>query len=126
MKKWIAFAGVAILLVIGLLVQPESEGPVISMEGVDEVPIAQESESTEPTMAELWIATASGDLGMRMEPFFSQMPDDLASAQWSERALGDRVHTMTWADGSVVITHWKPSDVSGNGLRLDFIEKVGK
>ena len=46
--------------------------------------------------------------------------DDLASAQWTE----ERVHTMTWADGSVVVTHWKPSSVSGDGLRLDFIEPL--
>ena len=57
-----------------------------------------------------------------MERFFSQMPDDLASAQWTE----GRVHTMTWADGSVVVTHWKPSSVSGGGLLLDFIEEIGR
>ena len=84
MKKRIAFVLVAGLMVVGyLLVQPESE-------------------PAEPTMAEVWARTADASLDMRMERFFSQMPDDLASAQWTER-----VHTMTWADGSVVVTHWK-------------------
>ena len=54
-------------------------------------------------MAEVWASTANASLDipmeLPMEQFFSQMPDDLASAQWTER-----VHTMTWADGSVVIT----------------------
>ena len=68
-----------------------------------------ESEPAEPTMAEVWARTADVSLDMRMERFFSQMPDDLASAQWTE----ERVHTMTWADGSVVVTHWKPSSVPG-------------
>ena len=100
MKKLIAFVLVAGLMVVGYrLVQPESE-------------------PAEPTMAEVWARTADASLDMRMERFFSQMPDDLASAQWTE----ERVHTMTWADGSVVVTHWKPSSVSGDGLRLDFIE----
>ena len=102
MKKRIAFVLVAGLMVVGyLLVQPESE-------------------PAEPTMAEVWARTADASLDMRMERFFSQMPDDLASAQWTE----GRVHTMTWADGSVVVTHWKPSSVSGGGLRLDFIESL--
>ena len=102
MKKLIAFVLVAGLMVVGyLLVQPGSE-------------------PAEPTMAEVWARTADASLDMRMERFVSQMPDDLASAQWTE----ERVHTMTWADGSVVVTHWKPSSVSGDGLRLDFIEPL--
>ena len=36
------------------------------------------------------------------------------------------MHTMTWADGSVVVTRWKPSSVSGGGLLLDFIEEIGR
>ena len=104
MKKRIAFVLVAGLMVVGyLLVQPESE-------------------PAEPTMAEVWARTADASLDIRMERFFSQMPDDLASAQWTE----GRVHTMTWADGSVVVTHWKPSSVSGGGLLLDFIEEIGR
>ena len=117
MKKRIAFALVAGLMVVGYLVQPESNPPA-----GDEAPTAQESEPAEPTMAEVWARTADASLDMRMERFFSQMPDDLASAQWTE----ERAHTMTWADGSVVVTHWKPSSVSGDGLRLDFIEKIGR
>ena len=105
MKKRIVFALVAVLLVIGYLAQPESDPP----------------ELAEPTMAEIWASTANASLDIPMEQFFSQMPDDLASAQWTER-----VHTMTWADGSVVVTHWKPSSVSGDGLLLDFIGKIGR
>ena len=103
MKKRIVFALVAVLLVIGYLAQPESDPP----------------ELAEPTMAEIWASTANASLDIPMEQFFSQMPDNLASAQWTER-----VHTMTWADGSVVVTHWKPSSVSGDGLLLDFIGKI--
>ena len=118
MKKRIAFALVAVLLVIGYLAQPESGPPA-----GDEAPAAaQETELAEPTMAEVWASTANASLDMRMERFFSPMPDDLASAQWTE----ERVHTMTWADGSVVVTHWKPSSVSGDGLLLDFIGKIGR
>ena len=105
MKKRIVFALVAVLLVIGYLAQPESDPP----------------ELAESTMAEIWASTANASLDIPMEQFFSQMPDDLASAQWTER-----VHTMTWADGSVVVTHWKPSSVSGDGLLLDFIGKIGR
>ena len=62
MKKRIAFVLVAGLMVVGyLLVQPESE-------------------PAEPTMAEVWARTADASLDIRMERFFSQMPDDLASA----------------------------------------------
>ena len=100
----LAFVLVAGLMVVGyLLVQPESE-------------------PAEPTMAEVWARTADASLDIRMHRFFSQMPDDLASAQWTE----ERVHTMTWADGSVVVTHWKPSSVSGDGPLLDFIEEIGR
>ena len=116
MNKRIAFALAAVLLVIGCLVQPESDPPA-----GDEAAEAQETGLAEPTMAEVWASTANARLDIPMEQFFSQMPDDLASAQWTER-----VHTMTWADGSVVVTHWKPSSVSGDGLLLDFIDKIGK
>ena len=117
MNKRIAFALAAVLLVIGYLAQPESDPPA-----GDEAPAAaQETGLAEPTMAEVWASTANASLDIPMEQFFSQMPDDLASAQWTER-----VHTMTWADGSVVVTHWKPSSVSGDGLLLDFIDKIGK
>ena len=117
MKKRIAFALVAVLLVIGYLAQQESDTPA-----GDEAPTAaQETELAEPTMAEVWASTVNASLDIPMEQFFSQVPDDLASAQWTER-----VHTMTWADGSVVVTHWKPSSVSGDGLLLDFIGKIGR
>ena len=68
MVSWIAFVLVAGLMVVGyLLVQPESE-------------------PAEPTMAEVWARTADASLDIRMERFFSQMPDDLASAQWTVEA----------------------------------------
>ena len=117
MKKRIVFALVAVLLVIGYLAQPESDPPA----GDGTPAAAQETELIEPTMAEVWASTANARLDIPMEQFFSQIPDDLASAQWTER-----VHTMTWADGSVVVTHWKPSSVSGDGLLLDFIGKIGR
>ena len=117
MNKRIALALLAVLLVIGYLARPESDPPA-----GDEAPTAQETEPAEPTMAEVWARTADASLDIRMERFFSQMPDELASAQWTE----ERVHTMTWADGSVVVTHWKPSSVSGGGLLLDFIDKIGR
>ena len=47
-------------------------------------------------------------------------------ALWSSSPTGQRVHTITWSDGSVVITHWEPGAVPGEGLRLDFIKKIGK
>ncbi len=37
-------------------------------------------------MAEVWARTADASLDIRMERFFSQMPDDLASAQWTVEA----------------------------------------
>ena len=40
----------------------------------------EQTELAEPTMAEVWASTANASLDMRMERFFSQMPDDLASA----------------------------------------------
>ena len=83
-------------------------------------------EAVPPTMAEAWVATARGDLGMRDEHFFVQMPDDLVGARWGERQGASRVHTMTWPDGSVVVTHWRPSEVRGDGLRLFLIEQVGQ
>ena len=118
MNKRIAFALAAVLLVIGYLVQSESD-PAPG----DEAPAAQETEPAEPTMAEVWARSANASLDIQMEQFFSQMPDDLASAQWTEQ----RVHTMTWADGSVVVTNWKPNPTPElDGLILDFIEKIGR
>ena len=118
MNKGIAFALAAVLLVIGYLAQPESDPPA-----GDEAAEAQETGLAEPTMAEVWASTANASLDIPMEQFFSQMPDDLASAQWTER----REHTMTWSDGSVVVTHWKPNPTPAlDGLILDFIEKIGK
>ncbi len=67
MKKRIVFALVAVLLVIGYLAQPESDPP--AGEGT---PAA--------TMAEVWASTANARLDIPMEQFFSQIPDDLASA----------------------------------------------
>ena len=86
----------------------------------------QSRETAEPTMAEVWAQSAQASLDMNMETFFSQMPDDLVDAQWSSSPTGQRMHTMTWSDGSVVITHWEPGAVPGEGLRLDFIKKIGK
>ena len=54
-------------------------------------------------MADMWARTARTSLDMRMESFFAQMPDDLASAQWYRSSSGRQVHTMTWSDGSEVV-----------------------
>lgn len=82
--------------------------------------------ATRDTLAEVWARTANASLDMPMAPFFLQMPDDLKSTQWSTSAAGRRVHTMTFRDDSVVVTYWKPSPVSGGGLLLDFIDKIGR
>ena len=85
---------------------------------------APAAEETAPTMAETWAATARASLEMREEAFFPQMPDESTGTQWRRRGV-DRIHTMTWPDGSVVVTHWRPSEVPGDGLRLYFIEQIG-
>jgi hypothetical protein len=73
----------------------------------------------------MWARTARTSLDMRMESFFAQMPDDLASAQWYRSSSGRQVHTMTWSDGSEVVTSWKDGP-PGDGLRLDYVEKIGR
>ena len=70
----------------------------------------QSRETAEPTMAEVWAQSTQTSLDMNMETFFSQ------DAQWSSSPTGQRVHTMTWSDGSIVITHWEPGAVPGEGL----------
>lgn len=78
------------------------------------------------SMAETWAESGiRGSLGVRDTEFFSQMPDgDEVTAAWSQSGV-NRVHTMTWSDGSQVVTYWRPSDTPGDGLRLYAIYRIG-
>ncbi len=77
-------------------------------------------------MAETWAESGiRGGLGMRDTEFFAQMPDgNEVTAAWSQSGV-DRIHTMTWSDGSQVVTYWRPSDTPGDGLRLYTIYRIG-
>lgn len=78
------------------------------------------------SMAEAWAESGiGGRLGMRDTEFFSQMPDgNEITAAWSQSGV-NRIHTMTWSDGSQVVTYWRPSDTPGDGLRLYMIDRIG-
>ncbi len=58
-------------------------------------------------------------LDMHGEAFFTQVPDDV-SAGWTDTNGGLREHTITWADGSEVVTWWRQRSY------LKYIEKVGR
>lgn len=99
---------------------PSSEPVRVAAEPVAAEPEPQES------MAEAWAESGiRGSLGMRDTDFFPQMPDgDEITAAWSRNGV-NRVHTMTWRDGSEVVTYWRPSDTPGDGLRLYMIYRIG-
>ena len=126
MTTRIVLALAAIILTVGCGAPPESAPGEDQPREPDPVEAPESEEAEEPTMAEVWASSARATLDMRMETFFDQMPDDLVGAQWSRSPSGQRVNTMTWSDGSVVIARWEPSAIPGDGLRLAFIEKIGK
>ena len=92
--------------------------------------VASEPPAPEPepqkSMAETWAESGiRGNLGMRDTEFFPQMPDgDEVTAAWSRSGV-NRIHTITWSDGSQVVTYWRPSDTPSDGLRLYMIDRIG-
>ena len=79
-----------------------------------------------PSMARVWAQSVTASLDMHSERFFMQMPDDLTNTQWSRSPSGSLIHTMTWPDGSEVVTYWyTPENQPGTGLRLNHIERIG-
>ena len=79
------------------------------------------------TLAEIWAESGiRGTLGISASTFFPQMPGgDEITAAWSRSGV-DRIHTMTWSDGSKVVTYWRPSEIPGDGLRLYMIGQIGR
>ena len=92
-------------------------------------PVGETMPAPEPQkpMAEIWAESGiRASLGMRDTAFFPQMPDgDEITAAWSQSGV-DRIHTMTWGDGSKVVTYWRPSETPGDGLTLHMIGQIGR
>ena len=102
---------------------------LIGLASCDPRPAIDQTSRTEPratpTMAERWGKTIRIHLDMPAALYSEQLPDD-ASAGWTGRRRDLREHTITWGDGSQVVTHWRPADIPGTGLVLDYIEMGGR
>ena len=59
------------------------------------------------------------------EPARTRSASDEITAAWSQSGV-DRIHTMTWGDGSKVVTYWRPSETPGDGLTLHMIGQIGR
>ena len=83
--------------------------------------------SLRKTMAEIWAESGiRASLGMRDTAFFPQMPDgDEITAAWSPSGV-DRIHTMTWGDGSKVVTYWRPSETGSLSSKRTSTSKASR
>ena len=78
------------------------------------------------SIGETWaVSGIRGVLGTRDTEFVSQMPDgNEVTTAWSQSGV-NRIHTMTWSEGSQVVTYRRPSVTPGEGLQLYTIYRIG-
>ena len=120
-----AFFGVYLIVMGGLPRFPSHPGMVAPATGPAEPvasPVAEAPQAD--TEAHRWGRTVRIALDMRLAAYGTQMPYDGVETHMTVSRSGRRIHTMTWLDGSVVVTRWydgKP----GDGLFLHSIQHIG-
>ena len=120
-----AFFAVYLIVMGGLPRFPSHPGMVAPAMGPVEPVTSPVAETPrDDTEAHRWGRTVQIALNMPLAAYGTQMPNDGVETRMTRSRTERRIHTMTWLDGSVVVTYWYPGEPE-EGLFLDYIEHIG-